>query len=127
MNDSQKHYYRAMLERNRGHIFLNEGHVAGVVTFLIGDDDEKYLYNRMPWTLIDDDPDGKTIYVDQLLFKSEKPVRYVHRETARFFKWAQETFPKLQRAKWVRVNAAFRKHGIKEGVKSNVYCKSFKS
>lgn len=115
-----------MLERNRGHIFVKDGHVAAVATFFIGDDDDKFLYNREPWTLIDDDPDGETVYIDQLIVKDHQANGVMHREFAMFLKWIKEHFPKTKRAKWVRVNAEFRKHGLKEGVKSNVHTKNFK-
>ena len=126
MNDAQKKYYRDMLDRDRGHIFIIDGHVGGIVTFLIGDDDEKYLYNKEPWKIIDDDPNGGTLYVDQLLIKSATPIRQVHKEASKFFKWAVKTYPNVKRAKWVRVNAAFRKHGSNEGVTSNVHTKNIR-
>lgn len=126
MDDSQKKYYKDMLERNRGHIFIKDGHVAAIATFFIGDDDGRYLYNRVPWTVIPDDSNGTTLYIDQLLVKDHQAHGVMHREFALFLKWVKNNFPNIKRAKWVRVDAAFRKHGIKEGVKSNVYIKDIK-
>ena len=121
-----KQYYRDMLDRGRGYICTNDRHVIAICTFFVGDDDEKYLTGHIPWAIIDDDPKGTTLYIDQLIVKDDKPVRVVHSEFTRFLKWAKTQFPNIQRAKWVRVNAEFRKHGIKEGVKSNVHVKSIK-
>ena len=126
MDDSQKQYYKDMLERNRGHIFIKDGHVAGVVTFFIGDDDGRYLYNRVPWTVIDDTEDGETAYIDQLIVHDHAANDCMHREFAMFLKWVKTNFPKVKRAKWVRVNAAFRKHGSNEGVTSNVHTKNIR-
>ena len=126
MDDKQKKYYHEMLERDRGYIFIKDNHVAAVVTFFVGDeDDEKYLF-REPWTIVDDDPYGTTLYIDQLLVKDHSATKIIHKEFAIFLAFIKEAFPTIQRAKWVRVNAQFRKHGIKEGVKSNVHIKNLK-
>lgn len=125
MDDSQKQYYRSMLENNRGRLCVKDGHVIAIVTFFIGDDDEKYLY-RDPWTIIPDDPMGSTVYIDQLLIKDKAVFRRLHSEFTDFMDWVKQDFTNVKRAKWVRVNAAFRKHGIKEGVKSNVHVKNIK-
>ena len=126
MDDEHKKYYHTMLDRNRGHLFLKDGHIAAIATFFIGDDDDKYIYNREPWTIIDDDENGETVYIDQLIVKDHAANGCMHKEFATFLKWVKKNFPNTKRAKWVRVNAKFRKHKIKEGVKSNVYTKSFK-
>jgi len=126
MTDSQKKYYKDMLANNRGRLCVKDDHVIAVVTFFIGDDDDKYLYTRDPWTVIPDEPSGGTVYIDQLLIKDKTAYRYLHRELTDFVDWVKYDFPNVKRAKWVRVNAAFRKHGLKEGVKSNVHIKNFK-
>ena len=127
MDDSQKKYYRDMLDNNRGRLCVKHGHVIAVVTFFIGDDDGRYLHNREPWTVIPDDPMGTTVYIDQLLIKDKEAYKHLREELTDFMDWVKYDFKNVKRAKWVRVNAAFRKHGLKEGVKSNVHCKNFKS
>ena len=114
-----------MLECNRGHLFLKNGHVAAVATFFIGDDDGRYLYDRVPWTVIEDDPQGTTVYIDQLLIKDHSANGCMHREFAMFLRWIKEHFPNVKRAKWMRANASFRKHGIKQGG-SNVHVKNIR-
>ena len=127
MDDSQRKYYHDMLRRDRGRHVIKDGHLIGVITVFIGDDDEKYLTNHEPWTVVDDDENGETLYIDQLLSsKKEDSTSYVHREFTRFLKGIKKEFPNIKRAKWVRVDANFRKHGIKEGVKQYVHCKNFK-
>jgi len=121
-----KKYYYDMLQRGRGHLFQKDGHIAAVITFFIGDDDAKYLYNHEPWTVVDDDPDGTTVYIDQLIVSGHQGNGCMHRELAVFLRWVKKEFKNVKRAKWVRVNAEFRKHGIQEGVKANVHTKSIR-
>ena len=124
MNDAHKKYYKDMCDRDRGFIFVKYGHVIAIVTFFIGSDDGKYLINHIPWTVVDDDPEGETLYIDQFLVNDHKAKDCIHREFYQFRKWAKTKFKNLKRTKWVRVNAEFRKHGLQEGVKSNVHTKS---
>ena len=107
-------------------MFLKDGHIAAIATFFIGDDDGRYLYDRVPWTVIEDDPTGKTVYIDQLLIKDHAANGCMHREFTLFLRWIKNNFPNVKCAKWARVNAEFRKHGIKEGVKSNVHTKNIR-
>lgn len=124
MDDRQTKYYSDMLSIGRGHLVTKHDHVIAIVTYLIGSDDEKYLTKRIPWTLIDDNPDGETLYIDQLIVKGADSSGYIHREFGRFLGWAKEEFKNIKQVKWMRVNADFRKHGNKEGVKANVHCKN---
>ena len=126
MDDKQKQYYKDMLAKDRGHLFIKDGHVAAVITFFIGNDDEKFLTKRVPWTMLEDDADGETVYIDQLLVKDHAGQDCIHREFAEFLNWVKTTFPNTKRAKWTRVNANFRKHQAIEGVSSNVHTKNFK-
>lgn len=117
-------YYREMLRRERALLIIREGHVIGVVTYLIGEDDQRYLHERIPWTIIDDDPSGTTAYIDQLIVREHDSLPYIHREFRNVCKYVKEQFPQVKRVKWIRIGAMFRKHGLKEGVKSYVHCKS---
>jgi len=125
LDNEQKQFYHRMLSRDRGYLFLKDGHIGAVTVFFIGDDDEKFLYKRVPWTVVDDDPKGTTVYIDQLVVKDHVANGYIHRELSLFLKWIKKNFPNVKRAKWVRANAMFRKHGIKEG-ESNVHVKSIR-
>ena len=126
MNRTQKAYYHEMLRRGRAQLVLKDGHLIGIITYLIGDDDGKYLYNRVPWELIEDDPQGTTVYIDQLLGKDKGVYPNAHREFTIILGNIKQKFPQVERAKWIRIGAMFRKHGIKEGAKSYVHCKSIK-
>lgn len=114
-----------MLEINRGYLLIKNDHVAAVITFFIGSDDEKFLYKRNPWTLIMDDPQGDTVYVDQLLVKEHEGNGCIHKEFSKFLSHIKNNFPNVKRAKWMRANVMFRKHELKEG-ESNVHIKNIR-
>lgn len=126
MDDHNKKYYHEMLQRDRAQLIIKDGHLVSIVTYLIGDDDEKYLHRRVPWELIEDEPAGTTVYVDQLLVKDKGAYPYIHREFTTVLNNIKKKFPQVERAKWIRIGAMFRKHSIKEGAKSYVHCKSIK-
>jgi hypothetical protein len=107
-------------------LIIKEGHLVAVVTYLIGNDDDKFIHNRVPWELIDDDPAGTTVYVDQLIVKDDAPYRYIHREFTTVLHNIKQRFPQVEEAKWIRIGAMFRKHGIKEGAKTYVHSKRIK-
>jgi len=117
MEDWQKKYYQDMVAHGRGTIGVKDGHLVGIVTYFVGDDDNKYLLYKKPWTVVDDDACGNTLYIDQMLtYKGRSTASYIHREFTKLLKDLKEKFPNIKRVKWVRVGAQFRKHGKIEGV-----------
>lgn len=117
MDESQKQYYHEMIKRGRGTLGIKDGHLIGVVTYFVGDDDDKYLKFHTPWTIVDDDPNGTTLYIDQLLVYKDKSTGHsLQRELTKLIKELKRQFPNVKRVKWVRVGAQFRKHGKIEGV-----------
>lgn len=126
MDDAQVQYYHDMLARDRAVMIIKNKHLVGLVTFFVGDDDEKYLLGHTPWTVVDDDPAGSTLYIDQwLTYKGRSMAGNVHREFSNGLKSLREKFVNIKTVKWVRVGAQFRKHGITEGVKRYVHSKDF--
>lgn len=126
MDENNKAYYYKMLEAGRAQLIIRDDHLVAIVTYLIGDDDDKYLHNRVPWEIIEDDPSGSTVYIDQLLVKEHDSLPYIHREFNNVLNKTKQQFPQVERAKWIRIGAMFRKHGLKEGAKSYVHCKRIK-
>ena len=117
MNEAQENYYKFMLARDRGVLIVQDGKLAGVVTFFVGDDDGKYLLYHEPWTVIDDNPNGKTLYIDQFLaYKGRSMGSKIYREFSEGLKELKKKFPNITKVKWIRVGAQFRKHGKIEGV-----------
>ena len=126
MDDQNKEYYREMLARDRAQLVIKEGHLVAIVCYLIGDDDDKYIHDRVPWELIDDDPTGTTVYIDQLIVKDDTPYKHIHREFTVVLRNIKQKFPQVTVAKWIRIGAMFRKHGITEGAKTYVHSKRIK-
>ena len=126
MEEKNKQYYYEMLRRDRAQLIIRDGHLIAVVTYLIGDDDDKYLHNRIPWQLTEDDPSGTTVYVDQLIVKDNVPYKHIHREFTTVLSKIKKEFPQVKAAKWIRIGAMFRKHSITEGAKTYVHCKRIK-
>jgi hypothetical protein len=117
MDDGQRKYYHDMMERGRGTMLLKDEHLIGIVTYFVGDDDDKYLKYHTPWTVVEDNPEGTTLYIDQFLTqKSVSTARYIHKEFTKLLNDLKKKFPNIKQAKWVRVGAQFRKHGKIEGV-----------
>jgi hypothetical protein len=129
MDDAQVQYYHDMLARDRAVMVIKDDHLVSIVTFFVGDDDVKYLTGHTPWTLVDDDPEGTTLYIDQwLTYKGRETHSFVHREFTKLLKGIRKRFPNIKRAKWIRVGSQFRKHGKLEGVNNGrtINCKNFK-
>lgn len=117
MDEAQRKYYDDMLAGDRGVLITRDGRLVSIVTFFIGDDDAKYLLYHTPWTIVNDDPQGTTIYIDQMLtYKGRSTYRYIHVEFGKLLKELKKKFPNIKTVKWIRVGAQFRKHGKIEGV-----------
>lgn len=125
MDISRKEYYSAMVERRRGFYIIHNHKLVAVVTFLIGDNDETYLLNKEPWKMVDDDPYGSTIYIDQLI-TDRQTHKFILREFSKVIEKIKQNHPLVSKVKWIRVGADFRKKGITEGVTRHVYCKNLK-
>jgi len=117
MDDAQKKYYWDMLGRERGVLITHEEKLVGIVTFFVGDDDAKFLLYHKPWEVIEDNPDGTVLYIDQFIaYKGRSMMSQIHREFTNGLKELKIKFPNIKTVKWIRVGAQFRKHGKIEGV-----------
>lgn len=117
MDDSQKRYYYDMIRRDRSALVLCDGKLVSVVTFFIGNDDERFLTHHVPWTIVEDDPNGTIVYIDQMItYKGRATHAFIHREFTNLLRSLKEKFPNIKTVKWIRVGAQFRKHGKIEGV-----------
>lgn len=117
MDEAQTKYYKDMLARDRGVLIVIDGKLAGVVTFFVGDDDAKFLLYHEPWTIIDDYPNSRTLYIDQFIaYKGRSMLSKIHREFNNGLKELKKKFPNITKVKWIRVGAQFRKHGKIQGV-----------
>jgi len=127
MDEAQQQYYYDMLSRGRAAIILNDGHVAGVLTFFVGDDDKKFLTHHVPWTIVEDDPNGTIFYIDQLLSSKVRNMGdNIHNLLSDILRDSKKKFKNINKVKWVRVGAQFRKNKITEGVTNVIHCKNLK-
>ena len=58
-------YYHRMAQRNRLIPLRFKGKLKGLVTFYIANGNIEKFINRDPWHIVDDSPDGETVYIDQ--------------------------------------------------------------
>jgi len=112
MTPDQRNYYLDMVERNRGYMVFEDKQLVGVVTYLIGSDDDKYMFEREPWVVIEDAPKGHTVYIDQLVSKDTKNVN-LRREFTKLLRKIKGEFPNVTQVKWMRAPALFRKKGVR--------------
>ena len=102
MNEKQNAYYHEMARRNRLiPVHDDDGSLVALFTFYIGDDDSKYIRNN-PWTVLEDDEKGTTLYIDQFLSKKKAGIKM----TLEGWKWIKQyfkkSFPQVQCIKWAR-------------------------
>lgn len=124
MTHDQKNFYYDMLARGRGYLVVVDGALAGAVMFFVGYDDNKYMHGRAPWTILEDEPYGDTLYIDQLLSMGRKHSIF-RQEYKKFKGYVKRNFPNVRKIKWARAPVQFRKHNLREG-KPNVYCQNIK-
>lgn len=103
MDDRQKQYYFEMAKRGRLiHLSTDDGR-KGILTYFIGNGNPKKYQQREMWSIIDDEPNGNTIYCDQLLTDHDKLNKYigisVWRDIKRYFK---NKYPNIDNIKWKR-------------------------
>lgn len=117
MTVEQEQYYKDMFERGRGLYVVKDDHLVSIITFFVGDDDAKYMTYHVPWTIVDDDPNGSTLYIDQMLtYKGRSTHAFIHSEFSNLLLQLKKKFKNIVKVKWVRVGAQFRKLGKIEGV-----------
>ena len=124
MQEWQKAYYKQMVDNDRGVLLVPDGeHLVALLTYFVGDDDVRFLYEKEPWTVIPDDPGGTTLYIDQLI-TNDRTHAFIHSEFTGVMRFIKTKHPNITKAKWVRANVSFRRYGL-EG-EPHVYCKNLK-
>lgn len=115
MTDEEITYYHKMRDKNRLiPVKDSDGKLIAMFTFYIGDNDDKYIRDN-PWTVLEDNEKGTTVYIDQFISKKKAGIKL----TLEGWKWIKqyfiETFPQVQCIKWAR----------KGRVKTYVYTKDY--
>lgn len=111
MDDKQIQYYFEMAKRGRLIHLTTEFNGNGILTYFIGNGKPEKYWNRNPWSIIDDEPNGDTIYCDQLITAHNKLPTCVAigiwRDIKRYFK---EKYPNINKIRWIKVQ----RHNNKE-------------
>jgi len=115
MTNEEIAYYYKMQKKNRLiPVKDNDGKLIAIFTFYIGNNDNKYIRNN-PWTVLEDDESGTTIYIDQLISKKKAKTKLVFDTWAEVKRYFKERWPQVERIKWAH----------KGRVKTYVYSKDF--
>jgi hypothetical protein len=104
MNDKQIQYYFEMKKRGRLiHLSTDDGR-NGILTYFIGNGEPEKYQNRSPWSIIEDEPNGDTIYCDQLITdhnKQNTSIAFsVWKDIRRYFK---TKYPNIDKIRWIKV------------------------
>jgi hypothetical protein len=102
MTDTDKLYYKEMLQRERLIPFFKDDKLICFVTFFITDDENKYV-NAYAWEALIDNPRGRVCYVAQLLTDKEFKNRKLYIDVWRRFKvYIKTNFPDVRYITWRR-------------------------
>src|SRR3990167_9732585 len=103
MTDKQKSYYTEMAKRNRLIMLYVNGENAGLITFFIGNGKSEKYIERDNWSVVEDEPSGDTVYIDQLLTSKEEDNVFaslsVWRDVKSYFR---DKFPLAKIIRWNR-------------------------
>lgn len=91
-----------MLKRDRLIPFFKDNKLICFIAFYICDDESKYISSD-PWQILDDKPDGKICYINQLLTsKSPNNPKLSYEIWHRFKIYIKNSFPSVQYICWRR-------------------------
>ena len=99
-----KPYYQEMLKKARLMPFIVDDRLAAFITFYIGYEYEENKYVRdNPWELLNDDEEGNTCWIDQLITDNNSVnPRLSYRAWREFKAFIKRTYPKVKIIKWKR-------------------------
>ncbi len=114
MNDYQRSYYHKMKRRERLIPIIKDNKVAGLLTFFIGNGDVSKYVRADSWSIVDDDINGDTCYIDHLVTDGKRQNPYKSIAVWRFIKsYIKQRFPSVVRIRWNR----FRENKVKTYIK----------
>jgi len=100
MNDKEKQYYHDMEKIGRMIPIRQDEKLIGLITFYIGDDDNKFIRNN-PWTILEDNPQGTTLYIDQFITnKGSRNMRMIFKGWREVKEHLKQQFPNIEKIKW---------------------------
>lgn len=103
MTDTEKTYYKEMLERNRLLPVFNEGKMKCLITYFIGNGNPDKYQKRDMFTVVDDEPNtGNVCYVDHLI--SDRKVNHKYSKVVwnYLINHIKGSFPQVKQLRWNR-------------------------
>ena len=105
MDDKQIQYYFEMKKRGRLlHLSTEDGR-NGILTYFIGNGNPDKYQKREMWSIVNDEPNGDTIYCDQLITDHNKLNAYIGismwKEIKRYFK---SKYHNIDKIRWIKTN-----------------------
>lgn len=117
MTDKQKQYYFEMAKRGRMFHYKKDNRLVCFITYFLSNGEPTKYINREPWTIIDDEPEGDVLYIDQLLTDKNRDNPYLSYEIWREIKqFVREFYPNI---KYIRHNRF--KNGFAKPFKEGLY------
>lgn len=102
MTETDKLYYGEMVKRERLIPFFKNDKMVCFIAFYITDDKNKYI-NANPWDVLDDNPDGKVCYINQLITsKAPDNPKLSYEIWHRFKIYIKNSFPSVKQIYWRR-------------------------
>lgn len=103
MTNQQLQYYYEMAKRRRMFHYKHNERLVCFITYFIGNGNPKKYLDRKPWTVIDDEPGGNVLYIDQLLTdKSRDNVYLSLRIWDDIKEFIKHSFPAIKYICWNR-------------------------
>lgn len=82
-------YLKEMLKRKRVMVMMDGENIIAILTYYLTDDFNK-IYKKRCWDVVDDNEEGKQIYIDKMIAKK------INRETIRTIQnFIEENFPNV--------------------------------
>ncbi len=95
-----------MLKRDRAFPVHIKGKLKCYITYFIGNGNVNKYVRDDPWSVIDDEPEGDTCYIDQCVSSKEKENHKYNRFVfGLFIGYIKNKFPQVKFLRWNRVKS----------------------
>jgi len=100
----EKSYYQEMAQKDRLVSFYDNNKLAYILTFYIGNDNDKDKFVRKDmWSVVEDNPDGDICFIDHLITNKNIDIKIHPLKIWKIFNdFLQNTFPKIEKIRWIR-------------------------
>ena len=97
MTNEQLQYYFDMEKMGRMFHYKKDSRLVCIITYFIGNGNPDKYVDRYAWSVIKDDPNGNTLYIDQLLTDKNRDNSYLSLEIWHNLKqFIRNTYPNIK-------------------------------